>query len=348
MTRSLRGFAPLACALIASCSAHHGDLTVGKDGTRDASTPNAGRAGEDSTRAGRSGTSAVPAGGTGALAADIENREGVALDVVTVACAGECFEVVAVARGGYPPYSYPWEDGSTSAVRRLCPDASQAFEVKATDRGYESEEFKRASETVTAAVTAEVLACPDAGVPDAATPQPDAGADAGPNRGSTGNRSAFRTARSKMRAAANYGATARPPLSARASPSSTGDPDAPDGMYYVSLDPEPGRPVTISVPLCEPIKTGIGYYWTQAWKLAAGSGPVVLEFYYATTACGLDGKLSDLFRTPYGRASCSSWLALWDAQWLTIRAVATGNRGGTVFIDELLDISSMCPIPDGP
>ena len=58
--------------------------------------------------------------------------------------------------------------------------------MTATDRGYESEEFKRAAETVTAAVTAEVLACPDAGVPDASTVQPiDAGMpDAGAAPGS--------------------------------------------------------------------------------------------------------------------------------------------------------------------
>ena len=91
----------------ASCSWHDdGDLIVGQDRPGDGAAPKAGQTGRDGARAGSAGANAVAAGGTGALAAAIEDREGVALDVVTVTCAGECFEVVAVASGGYPPYAF--------------------------------------------------------------------------------------------------------------------------------------------------------------------------------------------------------------------------------------------------
>ena len=340
--------APLLYAATAGCGAHHGDLTVGKDPSQDAAAPTAGQAGQDS--AGRAGATAVPAGGTRALDADIQNREGVALDLVTVACAGDCFEVVAVARGGYPPYTYRWEDGSSNAVRKLCPDASQAFEVMATDRGYQSEEFKRDAETVAASVTAEVLACPDAGVPDAGRPPPvDAGAP------DAGSKPKFKWEPMCIPHGSFEDGTVEP---WRACPPSdpsrglniqsgdgVGQPEAVDGMWYLRLDPEPGQPVTVSVRLCEPVVTGTGYYWTHSWMLGFGSGPVALEFYFASTECGLDGKLSDSFPSGCWARVCSNWPALWDAEYLTIRAVATGNRGGTVFIDELLDISASCPPP---
>jgi hypothetical protein len=72
--------------------------------------------------------------------------------------------VKAVATGGYPDYTYVWEDGSTDPTRRLCPTANSAYSVSVTDSGINSSEFHRSPETVTASVTAEVLDCsPDAG-----------------------------------------------------------------------------------------------------------------------------------------------------------------------------------------
>jgi len=104
-------------------------------------------------------------------------REAVAVEIVTVQCAGECVDVEAVARGGFPPYSYAWEDGSTEPVRRLCPRATTPFTVTATDSGLASVEFQQKPSTAKSTVTAEVLACSDAG------PRPDGGAstpDGGP------------------------------------------------------------------------------------------------------------------------------------------------------------------------
>jgi len=108
------------------------------------------------------------------LSVQIE-REQVAVEIVTVQCAGDCADVEAVARGGYPPYTYAWEDGSTAPARRLCPGATQRFTVSATDSGLSSAEFQLRPRTAQSSVTAQVLPCSDAGV--------DAAVDAGPGSG---------------------------------------------------------------------------------------------------------------------------------------------------------------------
>ena len=106
-------------------------------------------------------------GGPGALDAHIEDDH-VAVTLVQVGCAGSCATVQAVATGGRPPYSYVWENGSTNAVRQLCPTADSGYVVKVTDTGT-SGEFGHPAQTAQAAVTAQVLNCSDAGA--------DAGAD---------------------------------------------------------------------------------------------------------------------------------------------------------------------------
>lgn len=115
-------------------------------------------------------TARVPDASAAMLAVDIQ-REAVAVEIVTVQCAGECVDVEAVARGGYPPYAYAWENGSSDPTRRLCPDATQQFSVIATDSGLDSAEFRRAPSTARSSVTAQVLDCSDA--------SSDAGRDAG-------------------------------------------------------------------------------------------------------------------------------------------------------------------------
>ena len=125
-------------------------------------------------------------------------------------------------------------------------------------------------------------------------------------------------------------------------------PAAPDGMRYLQLDPEPGRPVTVSVPLCAPIVRGMGYYWGESWMRAFGSGHVLLEFFYSKSECGLDGKFSDAVPDANWASGCSAWaMAPWDAEWLTIRAVATGVFSGTVYLDAFLAGPEVCPMFEG-
>jgi hypothetical protein len=101
------------------------------------------------------------AGVTGPLDAHVEH-DGVAVTFLTLSCSGDCAEVVAVATGGNPPYSFAWEDGSTSAQRRVCPSSTTKYRVTATDTGTTGE-IARPAATAAASLTAEVLACPDAG-----------------------------------------------------------------------------------------------------------------------------------------------------------------------------------------
>jgi hypothetical protein len=105
-----------------------------------------------------------------AFEAHIENTSHVVVELVTLSCAGECANVLAVAKGGHEPYAFEWDDGTSDPARRLCPDATRTFSVSVTDSGYSSPEFQRPPETRRAAVTTQVLGC---------TGKPDGGTDGG-------------------------------------------------------------------------------------------------------------------------------------------------------------------------
>ncbi|HEX2678388.1 MAG TPA: VCBS repeat-containing protein [Polyangiales bacterium] len=92
-----------------------------------------------------------------ALAVHVEDVRKMTIEVVTLSCSGECVDLEAVARGGNPPYTFAWEDGSTSAQRHLCVDASATLSVRATDTKIDDDEFSYPAQTVTAQVTAQVL-----------------------------------------------------------------------------------------------------------------------------------------------------------------------------------------------
>jgi hypothetical protein len=115
--------------------------------------------------------SGTDAGGQAALDAYIEQNQ-VAVKFVTLSCAGDCATVQAVGTGGYPPYSFKWENGSTSATRQVCPTSSTTYSVRVTDAGT-SGELARAPETVQVPLAANVIACPDGGA------KSGLGADAG-------------------------------------------------------------------------------------------------------------------------------------------------------------------------
>jgi hypothetical protein len=94
------------------------------------------------------------------LDAHIEENH-VAVKIVTLACSGDCATVQAVATGGVPPYTFAWDDGSTSAQRQVCPTSSTSYQVKVRDTG-STGEVPRSPETVQVPLTADVLACPAA------------------------------------------------------------------------------------------------------------------------------------------------------------------------------------------
>jgi hypothetical protein len=100
-------------------------------------------------------------GGPAALDAYIVSDQ-VAVKFITLSCAGDCATVQAVGTGGYPPYAYAWEDGSTNPVRRVCPASDASYSVKVTDAG-QTGEIPRPPQTAKASVTANVLECDDGG-----------------------------------------------------------------------------------------------------------------------------------------------------------------------------------------
>ncbi|HEX2677749.1 MAG TPA: hypothetical protein VHM19_13950 [Polyangiales bacterium] len=99
------------------------------------------------------------------LHAHIEDVHQMTIEIVTVACAGDCVQVEAVASGGNPPYTFRWDDGSTSASREVCPGASTKYSVQATDTAIDRSEFRYEAHTVSAPLAANVLTCPDGGTP---------------------------------------------------------------------------------------------------------------------------------------------------------------------------------------
>lgn len=137
------------CAVFAgACGSKESPGTVGEVGTYDPDASGSFAGGDGST--------------SGPLEASIE-QDHVVVTFVTLSCAGECAAVQAVASGGHPPYTYAWDDGTTSASRQVCPTASTSYGVQVTDTG-STGEFARPAETVHVPLTADVLACPDGGV----------------------------------------------------------------------------------------------------------------------------------------------------------------------------------------
>ena len=153
----------LAAALAGGCgSTNHGDiLDVGGD------------------EAGSGAFSEGDAGGSAALDAYIEEGH-VAVRFVTLSCSGRCANVEAVGTGGHPPYTFAWDNGSSSATRQVCPTSDASYHVKVTDTG-NTGEVPTPAETVEVPLEANVIACPDASAPG---PSVDAGTgcdrDAGP------------------------------------------------------------------------------------------------------------------------------------------------------------------------
>lgn len=111
-------------------------------------------------------------GGTDdALSAHVEEPPStMAIEVVTIGCAGDCANVIAVASGGHPAYSFVWNDGVTTAAREICASDTSTFRVTVTDTPIDDTEFHYDAQTVTAEITAQVIACASDGGTDAALP----------------------------------------------------------------------------------------------------------------------------------------------------------------------------------
>jgi hypothetical protein len=87
------------------------------------------------------------------------------VEVITLRCVDECVEVMAVARGGNPPYQYAWDDGSSMPARQIClgVDKPGAIHVVATDTAIDGAEFGHAMLLAEAQIQADSLRCGDKG-----------------------------------------------------------------------------------------------------------------------------------------------------------------------------------------
>src|SRR5689334_12907684 len=90
----------LACSPQGSSPA----LIVGEDGA--GGTDGRSGGGGDTFIAERDATASTE------LRAHVESPPGTTVTFITLACAGACADVLAVASGGNEPYSMTWEDGS--------------------------------------------------------------------------------------------------------------------------------------------------------------------------------------------------------------------------------------------
>ena len=146
--RRFVGHLPVVLALGCGSGAHGYSLDVGTDD---------------------GGTSLVLGAGdanvAGAFDAHIEQNH-ITVTFVTLSCTGPCADVVAVPTGGQAPYTFKWDDGSTSATKEVCPTSSTHYSVKVADSGATGE-LASAPQTVQVSLAANVIACPDGGSSDA-------------------------------------------------------------------------------------------------------------------------------------------------------------------------------------
>ena len=144
MSRMRRLFLVCAAAWLGlGCSA---GSTSGSGGTGD------GRGGNSSSGGAGSGGQLSAVGDAGKSFAVHFEQGQVEVQTVVLNCAGDCADIVAVATGGYAPYSFAWDDGSTNATRHVCPSSTSSYRVSVTDSGTESGEFSQPPATVQASL----------------------------------------------------------------------------------------------------------------------------------------------------------------------------------------------------
>lgn len=82
-----------------------------------------------------------------------------------VTCPDQCADVRALAKGGNPPYSFMWDDGSTTPEHHVCLKEGEKAVVRVTDTSIEAAEFGYMAQTVSAEVAASAIHCDAPTVP---------------------------------------------------------------------------------------------------------------------------------------------------------------------------------------
>lgn len=165
-----------ACVPLLACGSDASPLRVGQE-------PDESIGGQGGFQGPGAGSGPGPTGDGGivrgreALTVRVQDVGEMTIELITLACAGDCADIEAVAHGGNPPYAFAWEDGSTTAARRVCLDADKTLTVTATDTAIETDELAYQAQSTSADVTATVLACADGGTPPTDAGRCDAATD---------------------------------------------------------------------------------------------------------------------------------------------------------------------------
>jgi hypothetical protein len=296
----------------------------------------------------------TPALGTpdDAFAVHVENDRKMTIDVTTLACAGDCADVEAVASGGNPPYTYAWDDGTLGAKRHVCLNASHKLTVRATDTANSTPEFAHMAQTVSADVTATVLNCTDSGVP----PPPVGGTSA-----LCISNPSFEGIPGVELFDADFHADAwgicspSPDIwDEKQSWSGTpGGPPATDGKTYLELFCVGGGTClvreAVGEQLCAPLVAGKTYSFKidLAFRPAgsvAGATPGGLQVYAGTAMCGEDQLL---WTSPTAgndwQTYCATFTAQSDLNYIAFKPAVGYPTTIGVFIDHIVPVDS-CPI----
>jgi hypothetical protein len=305
----------------------------------------AGRAGLDNNPLGVLDAGLGPGAIVGtrdALKVDVRNIQGMAIEIVTLRCAGDCADVEAVAHGGNPPYAFAWDDGSSNPKRHVCPSASAALSVSATDTGIALPEFKYDAQTVRANVTAEVLECNDAGTPGALCFQ-------NPSFDGTPGISEYMLGLHTTAWAACEGS----PDIWDATQSWDGTPGAPpasDGATYLVLYAS-SLGITVreaaGEQLCAPLVAGKRYSFTIDLSFrpqgAYGNATAgAIEVWSSLATCGTEQLLwtSPTVSADW-RTHCVTFTAQQPFDYIQLKAVKSSANTG-VFLDKLVPVAA-CP-----
>jgi hypothetical protein len=258
------------------------------------------------------------------LRAHVERPDGLRVSLLTLSCDGPCAEVVAVAEGGNPPYSFAWRDGVAGESRQLCAGEHETtFVVEVTDTAILDGEFGYEAQRTTADVRVDALSCPDAGMPE-----PDC---AGP----IGNPSFEGTVTSGSEFEASYWqlCSRTPTISA---PHTDGATSA-----YISDGPANG-PETIGQALCSPFRAGETIHiLLDVWPQLL---PGTIRFFASSTSpCDEDeliGETSLLSMASDFQTVCVPLRAQQDRDYLKLRATTTFSSG---FYVDNIRIVEACP-----
>ena len=320
---------------------------------------------------GGGGAGAVGSGGSGAVVVTDGGRlppvgvpgeqDQLRVEIVALRCAGQCREVVAVAKGGKAPYTFVWENGSTNPVRTLCATAPPAS-VTAKDTGVTTGEFRRDPQTATATVTAGVLSC---GARDAGVSPRDAGPpprDAAP----PGEVLCLSNLSFEGKPSFNYNGPEFDAAPWVVCPEGT--PDIVDGTDFLQENPirafhgntylrmleiptnysvnEP--PMTtepVSQQLCAPLEAGVTRHLRMHIARSALFGPASLQVWGAAESCGTAELLAS---SPDATASWTSYCATLRPTRRTTHLTLAPQvdvglvNGAPIYVDQL-ELVDSCP-----